>query len=397
MLQQVRVRANRGSLHLEQGYYEEAIAELDLGLRLADMAGFVSYRALALSNRGALITISAAWKKRSATSTKRGGSPKGSTRMTSPIPSPTSAASIATGATWRWRERLSRKRLARCESSQDVQGLVPALSGLALTLATDDPDRPQIRFSCPRLRPGYGLREALLAAGWVALANDQPGERYSCASEAAAEARSRTDRAGLAQSLELRAAAGPASPGAIGTIEQAIALWSELGSATGSARADFLAALILKDRARAEAAASLLRQLGIRSHHSLERLLAKAQQGSRTPVGLSDSTSAGMSVSTGHSLFVQTLGRFRVLVDGDPVAASSWQSRKARDLLKVLVARRGRSVPRGAHGAALARRSRRKGRQSPIRGAQHPAGLRSPPPKAPQTSTSSFPTENPAG
>ena len=55
VLQQVRIRTNRGSLHLEQGYFEEAIAELDLGQRLADLAGFTLYRALALSNRGCVL------------------------------------------------------------------------------------------------------------------------------------------------------------------------------------------------------------------------------------------------------------------------------------------------------------------------------------------------------
>ena len=51
-MQQVRVRSNRGSLFLEQGYFQGAIAELDLALRMADLAGITTYRALALSNRG---------------------------------------------------------------------------------------------------------------------------------------------------------------------------------------------------------------------------------------------------------------------------------------------------------------------------------------------------------
>jgi DNA-binding SARP family transcriptional activator len=43
---------------------------------------------------------------------------------------------------------------------------------------------------------------------------------------------------------------------------------------------------------------------------------------------------------------VRALGRFEVLIDGTPVPAARWQSRKARDLLRILVARRGRPVPR---------------------------------------------------
>jgi DNA-binding SARP family transcriptional activator len=50
---------------------------------------------------------------------------------------------------------------------------------------------------------------------------------------------------------------------------------------------------------------------------------------------------------------IQALGGFRVLRAGEPVPVEEWQSRKARDLLKVLVARRGRAVPREALMEAL--------------------------------------------
>ncbi|HEY5989375.1 MAG TPA: BTAD domain-containing putative transcriptional regulator [Streptosporangiaceae bacterium] len=40
------------------------------------------------------------------------------------------------------------------------------------------------------------------------------------------------------------------------------------------------------------------------------------------------------------------LGAFRVFRDGAPLSASAWQSKKARTLLKILVARRGRSTTR---------------------------------------------------
>jgi DNA-binding SARP family transcriptional activator len=43
---------------------------------------------------------------------------------------------------------------------------------------------------------------------------------------------------------------------------------------------------------------------------------------------------------------IGSLGRFRVLRDGDAVPSTAWQSKKARDLLKILVTRRGRPVPR---------------------------------------------------
>jgi len=47
-----------------------------------------------------------------------------------------------------------------------------------------------------------------------------------------------------------------------------------------------------------------------------------------------------------HSVAVRVLGSFRVFRDGVPVPLREWQSRKARDLLKLLIARLGRPVPR---------------------------------------------------
>jgi DNA-binding SARP family transcriptional activator len=43
---------------------------------------------------------------------------------------------------------------------------------------------------------------------------------------------------------------------------------------------------------------------------------------------------------------VCTLGRLRVLREGEQLTASAWKSKKARDLLKILIARRGRATPR---------------------------------------------------
>jgi DNA-binding SARP family transcriptional activator len=45
-------------------------------------------------------------------------------------------------------------------------------------------------------------------------------------------------------------------------------------------------------------------------------------------------------------LEITTLGGFGVRQEGEPVPHTAWQSRKARDLLKVLVVRRGALVPR---------------------------------------------------
>jgi DNA-binding SARP family transcriptional activator len=50
---------------------------------------------------------------------------------------------------------------------------------------------------------------------------------------------------------------------------------------------------------------------------------------------------------------VEALGRFRVLREGAPLPRSAWRSRKARDLLKMLVVRHGHPVSRDALIEAL--------------------------------------------
>lgn len=336
LLQQVRVRTNRGSLFLEQGYYEEAISELDLALRLADLAGFASYRALALSNRGLAYYYLGRLEEALDDLDE-------SRRQSERLGSADVAYALANlGRIYRDRGDVALARaayeeaIARCEEAQDVQGLVPALSGLALVLAADDPGAAAaLAARAVAYGPGMAYGEALLAAGWVAAANGRPDEAGRRASEAAAEARSRRDRAALAQSLELSAVSDPTSPAAGRALEQAISLWSELRSITGEARAEYLAALVAHDAEAAAGADARLRQLGVRSHPHLAPLVAPAGP-----------PSAPVAVGEQPAVTVQTLGRFRVLVDGRPLAATAWQSRKARDLLKILVTRRGRPMPR---------------------------------------------------
>jgi DNA-binding SARP family transcriptional activator len=54
-----------------------------------------------------------------------------------------------------------------------------------------------------------------------------------------------------------------------------------------------------------------------------------------------------MLVAHDVQVAIRVLGRFEVTRDGIPVPDTEWQSRKARELLKILVARRGRACPRG--------------------------------------------------
>lgn len=50
--------------------------------------------------------------------------------------------------------------------------------------------------------------------------------------------------------------------------------------------------------------------------------------------------------ASGARVVFRTLGTFGVEVDGYPMEASRWRSKKSRDLIKLLLARPGRSIPR---------------------------------------------------
>jgi DNA-binding SARP family transcriptional activator len=167
----------------------------------------------------------------------------------------------------------------------------------------------------------------------VALARD-PGEAgrraaAEAALEAAAEARTRRDRAGLAESLELRAAAA-AEPGlAHGDLEEALQLWRDLHCPVAAARVevrlDELGGVPTSD-----AAERVLKAAGAASHRSPDIAKIAATGGASAPA----------------SLTVRTFGGFEVIRDGRTVATAEWGSKKARDLFKILLTRRGRHVPR---------------------------------------------------
>jgi DNA-binding SARP family transcriptional activator len=52
-------------------------------------------------------------------------------------------------------------------------------------------------------------------------------------------------------------------------------------------------------------------------------------------------------------LRIVTLGRFAIVREGEPLTVADWQSRKARDLLKILVSREGRTITRDAVAESL--------------------------------------------
>ncbi|HEX5898027.1 MAG TPA: BTAD domain-containing putative transcriptional regulator, partial [Solirubrobacteraceae bacterium] len=142
----------------------------------------------------------------------------------------------------------------------------------------------------------------------------------------------RRDRARMAEALELEGLSAATERARHAALEQAVAIWRELGNPLGEARAALALALALpgeRSAAVAREAEARLRELG-----------ARPQMVAGDP-------------EPSAAVAVEALGRFRVLREGVAVPRSAWRSRKARDLLKMLVARHGRPVSRDALIEAL--------------------------------------------
>jgi ATP/maltotriose-dependent transcriptional regulator MalT/DNA-binding SARP family transcriptional activator len=328
ILQLIRIHVNRGSRHLEEGSYEEAIAETELALPLADIAGYTSLRALGVNNRGQarmhlgrfeeaitdLRESAALWQQLSARQVAYSMS--------------------STGEIHRLRgdqhlARLSYEEAIRvAEPVGDAQALAPALAGLARVLAGEEPDLARALVErALALGPVLGHASALLAAAEVRLTAGEVDEAGAAAAVALEFARGRRDRAVMAEALEILAGAGD-DP--IGRLTEAIAIWEELGNPLGQARAALrLTSLKPSGEGNVIELISVLRRLGAR------RLAEEAAQ-------LLDE----MRDRLRPAVFIGALGGLRVVVEGSPVAAAAWQSKKARDILKLLVARRGKPLHR---------------------------------------------------
>jgi len=339
VLQAVRVRTNRGSQHLEEGEYEEALAELEIATRLGDLTGFTFFRALALTNRGeARFRLGRLEEATSDLEASKALYQRAGSRMVCyPL--------ALLGDLYRERGDLALARvfyeeaLARAEESGDVQGLVPALAGLAQVLAFENPQRARM-LAARAVSCGEGMAKvaAQLAAGWVALAAGKQEIAAASADEAATAARLRRDRAGLAHALELAALASHDRDRQAVLLEEAVSLWRAIRNPLGEARAELILGLTrgAAGAARAAQAEKRLLALGARGHRTfISAALPSASPRTRAPLSIS------------------TLGQFAVAREGWPVGPEEWQSKKARDLLKILVARRGRATPRDVLMEAL--------------------------------------------
>jgi DNA-binding SARP family transcriptional activator len=335
VLQVIRIRNNRGSRRNDEGRYAEAIVELDAGLRLADMTGFAAKRALLLVNRGEAYGMLGRLDEALADFETARALYSGSGSFLSCY------ALTGMGVVHRLRGDLGRARdcleeaLGLATTAGDVQALVLARTELAMALLRTDPETAaRLARTAVAEAAGWGELPALLASGWSALAGGDRAEAQRRAVAVARLARIRGEPALLAEHLELLAAAelDPARRRAL--LGEAADAWRALGCAVREARATLLASQqdSAVERRRVTGVTARLRALGVRPES----------------VGWGWDRVALPDAEPAPAVEIRALGSLAVLRYGTPVPVQEWQSKKARELLAILVARRGRPIAREA-------------------------------------------------
>lgn len=224
--------------------------------------------------------------------------------------------------------------LSLAERGSDSQTLVRVLGGLARMLALTDPERATA-LACRAVEESGALERpvALITAGWVALAVEDFPKAMTYAAEAAEGARLPES----ASALELQAVASDDASGHKSRLQRAISVWEALGAVPSVIGCELTLARSEGDELAAKRAERRLRRIGVKLEGASE--------------------AAGLLASISHvepeGIRVRTLGGFHVVRDGAIVKTSEWQSKKARDLLRMLVIRRGRPTPRDVLTDAL--------------------------------------------
>ncbi|MEU6713965.1 BTAD domain-containing putative transcriptional regulator [Nonomuraea sp. NPDC046802] len=329
MVQLIRIRANRASRYLDEGAYAEALAETEIAVRLSDLVPFAPYAALNVANRStALMGLgrleeAAAEAADAAARWEAMGS-----RLTGAGLNRLAAIHALRGERGA-AEALYRRVIAEAAPSGEVQSLSIALNGLADLLAGEDPaEATRVAVQALQHVEGIAGVSARVVAARVALASGRLDDARMLLDQTEPVAVDRRDHAAQAAIVELRAELD----GDAALAEEAVRRWTMVGDPIGRARAELVGAALADPGTGGERAGRVrerMHAIGCRAlDDRIDALLARA-----APV-------------PGAHVVVETMGTFRVLRGSVPVPRTAWQSRKARDLLKILVSRRGSGIAR---------------------------------------------------
>ncbi|HEU4842058.1 MAG TPA: tetratricopeptide repeat protein, partial [Ilumatobacteraceae bacterium] len=334
-VQIVRIHSNRGSRHMEEGDYQQALRELDAAIELAELIGSDNFCALAYSNRGdtyrrlGRLDLALDDLRRAETIWQRLGSGlvHYAVGLLGDVQALRGQRSEAIA--------LYRQAIELADAQGDTQALVPGLIGLARTLAADDPDAAmEAAERAVATSRSMTMAHAHLAAGWIELRRGDPDAAAARAAEALTFGQSHQDRAAVAEALLLQASLS--EPPDVALAEESRRQCRDLGDRIGEARAALVLARTLDEPARVDAVAAAEQLLVAAGAWGVLAEARESRPAAETP-----------------AVSIVTLGGFRVIRWSRPVEVGEWGSRKARDLVKLLVARRGAPVVREEVAALL--------------------------------------------
>jgi DNA-binding SARP family transcriptional activator/ATP/maltotriose-dependent transcriptional regulator MalT len=328
-LQLARILTNRGSRHLENGDHDAALHETDEAIDLAERQGFAMILGVARCNRAEILLRTGRLDEAIA------DAETGRDTFARIGSFNESYAHHLLGDARREQGDLVLAELAYerglrlSEASGDRQGLIPALLGLARTVLGADPDAAADAVErAADLDDGMAAVEVRLGQAWVALARDDRAESARLAAAAREEAEHRESKAGVAEAVTLGALL---ADDPVPALREAARLWWEVDARISATRAE-LGVARRSDRPDERAEAGVLQR-------RLTGWGCSADGGT-----LAHRLVAGLDVTPPAA--IRVLGAFVVERDGRPVPRAAWGSRKARELLKVLVVRDGRPIAR---------------------------------------------------
>ncbi|MFG1709697.1 BTAD domain-containing putative transcriptional regulator [Nonomuraea sp. M3C6] len=328
-VQLIRIHANRASRYLDEGSYADALAETDLAGRLSDLVSFAPYAALNVSNRAkALIGLG----RLEEAATEAADAVARWEAMGSSLVG-TGLNRLAEIHVLRGDRRTAaaiyRRVIAELAPSGEVQSLSNALNALAELLADEDPDEAA-RVAEQALKHAEGIAgvAARVVGARVALAAGRRDDATALLDETEPVAVSRRDHAAQAAIVELRAALDAD----VRLADEAVRRWTMLGDPIGQAGAELTRAAMADPEAGGAAATRVRERM-----HAI---------GCRALDARIDALIARSAPAPGAKVVVETMGTFRLLRGTVPVSRTDWQSRKARDLLKILISRRGSGISR---------------------------------------------------
>lgn len=329
VIQTGRILSNLSSKFLEEGDYGAAVHNADTAMQVAHRHRPIV--ALALENKAeALIRLGSLDLARAAASEAiETYTAEGSMDVAGP--------ELLLGEVYRLRGDRVQARLAferallSAERVEDSHRLAAACIGLTWVCATDASVAEEFAKRAVDEASALERAQALNACAWAALVGGAAARATEIALEAELDAQRTGDRSALATALEVRAVSS--SPVDVALMRTAADIWTQIGDPISAARTELAIATVALDPGAAARAREVL-----------------AGFGASGDVGVAASILAAQAPDT---VSIATLGRFAVNVAGQRVPAGAWQSRKVRELLKLLAARTGRSMTREAAAEAL--------------------------------------------